>query len=288
MEIGEMIPEGHLLEGVRLKLARAEHHLETLDRQITSFFGREPYSISYERKPDAGQHVYRVHVSETPPLAFGIIIGDCLQNMRSALDHLVWQLALRSGKRTTPSRLTAFPVCDTREAFRSKGTKNKVADLTAEDRTGIERLQPFQIGGAARDHWLWHLNELSRIDRHRILHVVGGVHESIDMKVGDRDEDGNFRMIPIRFFTLDMEMVSLAPFKDGAEVARFGLYPDPAQVSVDVTEVEMECEFSYRVTFGQDVGIAPGYAVIDVLGNILAHIETEVVPPFVDSFGVMV
>jgi hypothetical protein len=283
----EMIPEGHPLEGVRLKLARAEHHLETLHREITDFFGREPYSISYERKPDAGEHIYRVHVSETPPLALSVIIGDCLQNMRSALDHLVWQLALRSGKRTTPSRLTAFPVCDTRETFRAKGTKNKVADLTAEDRAGIEKLQPFQVGGAARKHWLWHLNELARIDRHRILHVVGGANESIGMKVGERDEDGNFRMIPIRFFTLDMKMVSLASFKDGAEVARFGVYPDPAQTSVDVTEVKMECDFSYRVTFSQDTGIPTAYTVIDVLGNILAHIETEVVPPFVDSFGIM-
>src|SRR4051812_7680913 len=100
----EMIPEGHPLEGVRLKLVRADEHLETLDNQITSFLEREPYSVSYERKPDGSEHIYRAHVVEDPPLALGVLIGDCLQNMRSALDHLVWQLALRSGKRATPSR----------------------------------------------------------------------------------------------------------------------------------------------------------------------------------------
>lgn len=142
----EMIPEGHPLQGVRLKLERAEEHLVTLDYQIIGFLEREPYQVSYQRKSDGSEHVYRVHINESPPLEFGILIGDCLQNMRTALDHLVWQLAILSGKRAAPTRQTGFPVCDTIEAFRAKGTKNKVADLTKEYRAGIERLQPFQVG----------------------------------------------------------------------------------------------------------------------------------------------
>ncbi len=279
----ELIPEGHPLEGVRLKLDRAQYHLEALDSEIASFFDREPYVISYEREPDGSEHVYRVHESEVPPLALGATIGDCLQNMRSALDHLVWQLAVHSGKKTTPSRQTAFPICDTIEAFRSKGTRVKVGDLTAEYRAGIERLQPFQIGPKARDHWLWHLNELSRVDRHRVLHVVGGVQDTIDISTGDRDDDGNFRVIPIRYFTLGLN-VAYAPFKDGAEVARFTL--KTTEPEIDITKVETNCDFTFIVTFGQDIGITPAHGVMGVLGNILLHIREDVVPPFIDYFEI--
>jgi hypothetical protein len=250
----ETIPNGHPLEGVRLKLTRAEEHLVMLDSQIFAFLQDEPYTVSYERKPDGSEHVYKVHVAERMPADFGVIVGDCLQNMRSALDHLVWQLAIRSGKRTeTPARQTAFPVCDTRDAFRAKGTKNKVADLTAEDRARIESLQPFQAGVNARNHWLWHLNELSRIDRHQVLHPVGAIQDTIDIRVGKRDEHGNFVVIPLGQLQPDMGMnVLYAPFEDGAEIVRFTLNlsnPDP--------EMEMDCEFSFVVTFGE--GVTPGF-----------------------------
>lgn len=279
----EMIPKGHPLEGVRLKLDRAEEHLEAFDREIAAFFEREPYAVSCERKPNGFEHVYTLHVSEHPPLSLGIPIGECLQSMRSALDHLVRQLALRSGKKTRPARQTAFPICDTIEAFRSKGSKNKVADLTKEYRASIERLQPFKVGGAARDHWLWHLNELARVDRHQILHVVGAVHESIGITVGERDDDDNFYVIPLGQLQPELRMtISSVPFEDGAEIARFALNPsnpDP--------EMEMDCEFSFLIAFGEGISLHPLYPVTDALNNILSHIETEVVSPFVDSFGIM-
>lgn len=161
----EAIDPNHPLAGVLAKLARTQQHLDELDDEITAFVEGAPYSISYERKPDGTDHIWRVHVREQPPLALGSIVGDFLQNTRSALDHLIWQLAILSGKET-PNRNTAFPVCDTEGIFRAKGTRKKVADLNKEYRAAVEWLQPFQIGGAARNHWLWHLNELSRVDKH--------------------------------------------------------------------------------------------------------------------------
>ncbi len=128
---------------------------------------------------------------------------------------------------------------------------------------------------------MWHLNELARIDRHRILHVVGATQDTIDISVGKRDDEGNFNMLPLGQLQPERGMnISYAPFKDGAQIARFTLSPsnpDP--------EMEMNCEFSFVVTFAQDVGIPFLHGITGTLGNILAHIQTEVVPPFVDSFG---
>ena len=277
------IPSGHPLEGVALKLNRANYHLLELDQAINDFLEREPYSISYDRKSNGSRHIYRVHVHEEPPLAFGVIIGDCLQNMRSALDQLVWQLALRAGKRQTPSRQTAFPMCKAREEFRSKAAAGRVADLSADDRAKIERMQPYYVR-EPKQHWLWHLNELARVDRHRILHPVGGVQDTIDIATGYGDvkdfDFENFEVIPIAQFTINMS-VTHAPFTDGAQVAKFGL--STVEPHIDMSRVVMKCEFAYKMSFAQDVGIAPAWGVVDVLGNIHHHINSEVLPPFANS-----
>ncbi len=274
----ETIDPDHPLAGILAKLARAQHHLEAVDEEIGAFMECDPYSISYERKPDGTDHIWRVHVREQPPLALGPIIGDFLQNTRSALDHLVWQLAILSGKEP-PNRNTAFPVCDTEGIFRAKGTRNKVADLTAEYRAAVERLQPFQVGGAAREHWLWHLNELSRIDKHQILHPVGAIHNNATFSTHPVDESKD--PFPYQLGQLGQTVTthiwaSLAPFQDEAQIARWTL--DPPR-----PDVRMEGEFSFYVSYGE--GVQPAIRpVTDVLENILRHVEAEVLPPLSHFF----
>lgn len=269
----EAIDPDHPLAGVRAKLARAQQHLDTLDEQIGAFMERGPYLVSYERKPDGSEHIWRIHVEEQPPLALGPIIGDFLNNMRSALDHLIWQLAILAGKER-PSRQTAFPICDTEGTFRSKGNRNKVADLSKEYRAAVERLQPFQIGGAARDHWLWHLNELSRVDKHQILHPVGAIHNDATFSTHPVDESKD--PFPYQLGQLGQTVTtkiwaSLAPFQDEAPIARWTL--DPPR-----PDVKMEGNFSFYVSFGE--GVEPAVRpVTDVLENILRHVEGEVLPP---------
>lgn len=275
----DAIDPSHPLAGVRSKLARAQEHLQTLDGRIASFMEREPYRVSYERKPDGSDHIYRVHVRESPPLELGAIIGDCLQNARASLDHLVWQLAILSGK-TTPNRQTAFPVCDAEGIFRSKRTRNKVADLSKEYRAAVEGLQPFKIGGAAKDHWLWHLNELSRVDKHQILHPVGAVHD--DALFSTHPVDKSADPFPYQLGqlgqTVNMTLRgSFVPFENGAEIVGWAF--DPPR-----PDVKMEAEFSFYITFGQGVNPGSPFPITHVLGNILHHVETEVIPPLAHFF----
>ena len=110
------------------------------------------------------------------------------------------------------------------------------------------------------------------------MHPVGGIQDTIDIAVGYKDGDVGFEMIPIAEFGRDMN-VAYASFADGAQVARFGLWtPEP---DIEMTRVVMECGFAYRMAFAKDVGIAPVWGVVDVLGNILHHIRDDVLPPFV-------
>jgi len=49
------------------------------------------------------------------PARFGLIAGDFLQNIRSSLDYLVWQLVIANGKK--PGRCNAFPICESPEGW---------------------------------------------------------------------------------------------------------------------------------------------------------------------------
>lgn len=256
---------------------RAQEHLDALEEEIASFIEREPYVVSYERKPDGSEHIFRAHIRDPAPLTFGILVGECLQNMRSALDHLVWQLAILSGKKT-PNGQTAFPVCDTIDFFRSKRQRVKVADLAKEYRAAIEALQPFQVGGAARDHWLWYLNELARIDRHRVLHVIGGLPDGPIFSTHPVDKSVD--PIPYQLGQLGQTVTmtlqySATTFEDGAEVVNWAF--DPPR-----PDVEMKGEFAFAVALGEGAG-PPMRPVADVLDNILRHIEADVLPA-VDKF----
>ncbi len=39
------------------------------------------------------------------------------------------------------------------------------------------------------------------------------------------------------------------------------------------------------MAFAEDVGIAPVWGVVDVLGNILLHVREDVLPPFAASYA---
>jgi hypothetical protein len=70
-----------------------------------------------------------------------------LQNVRSALEYLVWELARAEIARTrsnksTPSGTTSFPIYLKRKAFMSDRLK-KLQDLGPYARAVIEELQPY-------------------------------------------------------------------------------------------------------------------------------------------------
>lgn len=181
--------EEYPLRGVRLKLARARNHLDALKDSYAAFCDRDPFTVSmrYEDREqtvqireDSGEErtetrvqeeaVFRWHVQERPPTAWSVIIGDCLQNARAALEHLAWQLAYPEYGGSGPTRGTSFPILDQRpRSWRLvEGVGNAANEV-------FECLQPYQRGADAQLDPLWILNELARVDRHQVLHVVVAV-----------------------------------------------------------------------------------------------------------------
>lgn len=158
---------------VRLKLDRAQEHLQRLDEEIGVYLDRELYKLVLNTPPNNDRLVLvEFHVITEPDDRLGVVIGDCLSNIRSALEHLMCQLVESKGGMVT--RETQFPIRDVRRIDKAgKPVPLKVAGLTAADVLAlIDALQPYQRGGNAASHPLSVLRKLSNTDKHRLLHVT--------------------------------------------------------------------------------------------------------------------
>ena len=106
-------------------------HLDILQKQVKSLVVEgELYGVSNDRDTQTGEIVI---LGEPPVHEWGAMVGDVVDNLRSALDHLVWQLTLANGhtppaviplKRSDPDywwRRVSFPIhtLDTRKRYPS-------------------------------------------------------------------------------------------------------------------------------------------------------------------------
>ncbi len=263
------------LNGARLKLLRARNHLEVLGSELAAFNAGEPYRIAHEPNADGSEHIFRAKVLKDPPPFLSVVIEDALQNMRSALEHLVWGLAFKA-KGIEPSRAASFPVYRTERAFFEVAKKtsiystrsgaHKIAEISdSRVRAAIQDLQPYKRRDPDED-WLFILNELARVDRHQSLSVIRGVNPSVTYGWRKRGTRGPFMMDLSVVRRTDVWL--LKPFEDDAVIGHFRF-----------NEPEMEVDFQSPPYIAlRNEGPAKGRHALHTLTSIGRHIERVVVP----------
>lgn len=159
---------GASLIGVDSKITRASIHLEELKAQFADIEELDAESIAYHFDEETGDHIWRMAV-EPPdiPVDLSAVVGDTLYNLRSCLDHLVWQLVLLNSK--TPNRGNAFPIFINKVEY-EKWKQTKLKGISAEATAIIHSIQPCNGGGPT----LWFLEELCNIDKHRHFNLMVG------------------------------------------------------------------------------------------------------------------
>jgi hypothetical protein len=161
--------------GVRLKLRRAQTHVNTLKREVLRM--KFPNADSVPGKD--GWMVSR-YMGKIPPPRFAVMVGDVAHNARSALDHLAWQLAIANG--TKPDRHNVFPIYTMRSQWMtdvecrdpSRGL-SPLDGLSSAARQAIRDCQPFTTTATQKEAArtaLFQLHRISLIDKHRTLHAT--------------------------------------------------------------------------------------------------------------------
>ena len=162
------------LAGCVGKIQRAGLHLEALHAAIGPFLESEPKPYRFLSKVDVetSRYVLLVVIERQPPLEWSLIAGDFVQNLRAALDHLIWQLVRANGQKPTVGN--AFPILDQLPSKkRGHPERQKWNRCLAGVHPGavhfIEICQPYKGPDGPSRHNLAALRKLSNEDKHRTL-----------------------------------------------------------------------------------------------------------------------
>jgi hypothetical protein len=173
----------HPLDGAIRRVLRAEEHIADLERRIEELRDRNADAVftNLDLEALAPSHEFihegRFLGAASPlefgtidtPLIFPVIIGEVCYNLRSALDYLVYELAINDSGNLRPG--TRFPIERSPEDFsrraNPKDTGCYLRGVNCPHIVAIERLQPYN--GV---DWTKTLQSLSNRDKHRHLTVT--------------------------------------------------------------------------------------------------------------------
>lgn len=168
-----------------------------------------PFTI--EPQPDRKRIIVRHGIFGADDPDWALIVRDIVHNLRSALDHIVCQLAVLNGSDISCCKVTYFPICICQPDF--KRAEKTLEHLISPDAFAlIEKLQPYHaadIGSRPTSDFLWAVHHLDIVDKHRMLLVVGKKFRTTDLIYTLNDR------APVSV-TVDQ---SWRPLEDGTEIA---------------------------------------------------------------------
>ncbi len=163
------MPSVSALPDHRRKLARAEFHLQEVERLTKDWLNSKAYEVSV--KPDGHGALELVGELLKPmPDSLGLVIGDALEAMRSSLDNLAFALARKNKPSMTAEeqRHVSYPIYEAPPTSASKSIRH----LAPAARTDIIGLCGYPAVHAKEDDPLWLLNETNNWDKHRAITVA--------------------------------------------------------------------------------------------------------------------
>ncbi len=247
--------------GHELKLNWASYHLDSLEAKVREWRERHTHRYDSHFDHESGKQFVYIRFPEPVPTEFRLIVGDCLHNLRSALDNLAIDLAISYKGEPLPSNIesdSGFPIFV--EENPSKLNK-MLGGVNPCAKTVIEGLQPYRRGQKFRNDPLWQLNKLSNIDKHRLPHPTLFATAGFGF------------VVPMGVAVDEIEPI-FGPVKDRAPIARHPAVDDTG------AEVNMQFTPTLSIAFGQT---APkqlrGLPVPDRLSHIHRHIVRKVLSP---------
>lgn len=252
------------LRGAELRLERAMEHIDALRHEARMFMMELPqaYGHAIPDKAVDGVYIVRAKVFRPPPVRLGVLAADAAHNLRSALDMIAWELALK-GEDPPPDddREVGFPICTNPEAWESRRTQNM-----------IKRIPPYAC------QIIKFFQPCYRPNRSPRLAVIQAIDNWSKHKANPSLM--SFHISRMRVLTR-FEIVSFQPtaFEDGDEVCRVRKL-EPVSDPEEHFQTEMMC----HVAFSKN---GPGHGwPLDFLGNAYEEIRDEIVPAFEGFFPI--
>jgi hypothetical protein len=183
-----MIPWQLAFPSAAAKLERAAELAQHLTREADAFRASRPYREVRSVDPATNELQTYAVVERQPPASWGLVLGDCVHNLRSALDHAVFGLSLAcAGHELTEEeqRLPAFPACDTEGEWK-KALTRPLRFVSAPVREEIYRHQPLTERADERG-WapVGAITRVDNADKHRALLLTASAVQISGVAVAD-------------------------------------------------------------------------------------------------------
>ncbi len=184
--------------------------MEALELEIATWLNRTPYGVIKRFDSESGRHSLVLDVNGTPDFErYALIAGDCAQNLRCALDHLVYALALESPNGLPSNeRVLQFPISNLPDDFKSQ--RYRIASLTQGAQDFIESKQPYNRTHPELPPIASVLNDFNNIDKHRLVHVTYTSNSSGKLSFKREHADG-----------ISLTVWTNMPLENGDEIAHF-------------------------------------------------------------------
>jgi hypothetical protein len=158
-------------EQVTWKLYRARQHYDELTKELVEYFKNDPGELVEAPESIPENQIFGYKLKGDVPARFGLIAGDFLQNMRSSLDYLVWQLVIANKRK--PGTSNAFPICLTLEGWEKSVYKHdRLRGVHSDAVAEIKALQPC-FSSAPNALPLTLLETLTNHNKHRTSLTTG-------------------------------------------------------------------------------------------------------------------
>jgi hypothetical protein len=213
------------------KLTRGIEHIETLREEIAEFEDGDAYVFSTEREPRSAQEIFhRCFATEIkpPPDHWPLLVGEAIQNLRSALDHAVYALAPKRQRNRTQ-----YPIFTDECEFQVIGS-TLLPGVPPAIRALIQESQPYRCLPQAPDlDSLEILRTLSNIDKHRELTALAVAIEF--------ESIGTFAEVSVK----EWRNATGKPL--GAGKAEISSFLGVAEPGLSLDEMQMHPSFAYQV-----------------------------------------
>lgn len=178
-----------LFIGSKLKVKRANQHIDELQRILLAFLKTDFYRLHIERDPKDGMNVLKFETTQEMPCEVPLIIGDSIHNLHAALDLMACEIVSLAGD--TPDRETGFYFRDSRDELiktiddrKIKAAPSAIIDLI------VDTIKPYKGGNDP----LCALHDLDIMDKHRLLIPVASVTALVGVSAED-DWGNSFQSI---------------------------------------------------------------------------------------------
>jgi hypothetical protein len=239
------------IESAKLKVKRAAEHIETLQSRARVYASEDTNLVIEESDGPK-----KLRFPNEPPPEIAVLAGEIVYHLRSALDHLAFEL-VKANPQGVPlpacwQRRCRFPLLieiprkgsppvPVGVPLPSNFFNESLPGITEQAFTFIEALQPYNEGsGPLQLGWL---EQLANIDKHRHFHIVNPQAYQFEHVLSPRID--SYDLYPLRDGTeIKPTLHSTDELSDAVSVVRGIVHPilsfDESALPKNVTDVPVD------------------------------------------------